>query len=102
MVRQREFPSWKARQVDPEGQTEAAQSWVQVPAVQLVPPLLELSGMHKSPWQPAFSVQGEPSDWGVGWVAVQPPVSLSQVSDEPQDQPSRQSGKQTLASGEHT
>jgi hypothetical protein len=101
-VRQRELPSWNVRQVEPEGQAEAAQSWVQVPAVQVVPLLLETSGMHRLPWQPALRVQGEPSGWGVGLGAVQAPVLESQVSEEPQDQPRRQSGRQTLASGEHT
>jgi hypothetical protein len=96
------LPSWKVRQVEPEGQAEAAQSWVQVPAVQVVPLLLEISGMHRLPWQPALRVQGEPRDWRVGSGAVQAPVSLLQVSDDPQDQPRRQSGKQTSASGEHT
>jgi hypothetical protein len=99
------LPSWKVRQVEPEGQAEKAQSWVQVPPVQLVLPLLELSGMHRLPLQPASRVQGEPKGWGVILRAVQAPVSLSQVSEDPQDQPRRQSGKHTLwsgASGEHT
>lgn len=102
MVRQRELPSWKTKQAEPDGQAEAAQSWVQVPAVQVVPLLLELSGMHRLPWQPALRVQGEPRDWRVVSGAVQAPLLESQVSDDPQGQPRRQSGKQTLASGEHT
>ncbi len=96
------MPSWKVRQVAPEGQADVAQSCVQVPAVQVVPLLLEISGMHRPPWQPTLRVQGEPRGWGVGLGAVQAPVALSQVRPEPQDQPRRQSGKQTLASGEHT
>ncbi len=101
-MRQRELPSWKVRQFEPDGQADEAQSCVQVPAVQLVPLVLEISGMHRPPWQPALRVHGEPSGWGVILGAVQAPVLESQVSEEPQDQPSRQSGKQALASGEHT
>ena len=59
-VRQWKLPSWKAKQVEPEGQEEDAQSWVQVPPVQMVPLKVELSGMHKPPWQSALRVQGEP------------------------------------------
>ncbi len=96
------MPSRKAKQVDPEGQAEVAQSCVQVPAVHTVPLELELWGMHRPPWQPALRVHGEPRGWGVGMGAVHAPVAASHVSEEPQDQPRRQSGKQTLASGEHT
>lgn len=92
----------KVKQVESEGQAEWAQSWVQVPAVQTVPLALEVCGMHSPLWQPALSVQGEPSGWGVGCGAVHAPVAESQVSEEPQDQRRRQSGKQTLTSGEHT
>jgi hypothetical protein len=92
----------KAKQVEPEGQAEEAQSCVQVPAVQLVPPALVLSGMHRPPWQPSLRVQAEPMGWGVGLGAAQVPLPVSHSRDEPQDQPCRQSGKQTLASGEHT
>ena len=101
-MRQRELPSWKVRQVEPEGQAEAAQSWVQVPAVQLVPLLEELSGMQRLPWQPALRVQAEPTGRGVTLGAAQAPEEVSQVSESPQDQPRRQSGRQTLASGEQT
>ena len=87
------------RQSEPEGQEEEAQSWVQVPAVQLMLPPEELSGMHRLPWQPAFRVQAEPTGRG---VTLQAPVAESQVRESPQDQPRRQSGRQTLASGEQT
>jgi hypothetical protein len=92
----------KVKQAEPEGQAEVAQDWVQVPAVQTVPLALEVCGMHKPLWQPALRVQGEPRGWGVGCGAVHAPVVESQVSEEPQDQPRRQSGRQTLASVEHT
>jgi hypothetical protein len=93
-------PSTKAKQIDPYGHEAEAQSWVQVPAVQAVPLLVDSCGIHRLPWQPTFRVQAEPMGWGVG--AVQAPVAESQVSESPQDQPRRQSGRQTLASGEHT
>jgi hypothetical protein len=98
-VRQRELPFWKAKQLEPEGQEDEAQSWVQVPPVQLVLPLEELSGMHRLPWQPALMVQAEPTGRG---GTLQTPVAESQVSESPQDQPRRQSGRQALASGEQT
>ena len=102
MVRQRLLPSWNAKQEEPDGQDEEAQSWVQVPSVQAVPLLVEVCGMHRPPWQPAFKVQGEPRGSGFTLGGVQAPVVLSQVREDPQDQPWRQSGRQTLASGEHT
>ena len=98
-MRQRELPPWKPKQLDPEGQDDEAQSWVQVPAVQLMLPLAELSGMHRLPWQPALMVQAEPTGRG---VTLQAPVAESQVSESAQDQPRRQSGRQALASGEQT
>jgi hypothetical protein len=102
LAMQREFPSWKARQAEPVGQAEVAQSWVQVPAVQLVPLVLEVSGMHKPPWQSVLSEQNEPTDLGVTVGAAQAPVLESHTSDEPQDQPRRQSGRQAETSAEHT
>jgi hypothetical protein len=101
-VRQRASPSTKVKQVEPLGHVADAQSWVQVPSVQAVPLLVDVCGMHRPPWQPAFRVQAEPTDWGVTLGALQAPLDESQVSESPQDQPRRQSGRQTLASGEHT
>ena len=99
LARQRELPSWKAKQLEPLGQAEVAQSWVQVPPLQLVPLLPELSGMHRPPWHPALTEQGEPVAWGTG---AQAPVLDSHANDEPQDHPRRQSGKQAETAGEHT
>jgi hypothetical protein len=92
-------PSWSLKQVEPAGQEEEAQSWVQVPAVHVVLLLEEVSGMHRLPWQPAFTVQAEPTGRG---LTLQEPVAESQVSESPHDQPRRQSGRQALASGEQT